>query len=396
MVSNHASDVGYAWWLMENFWTAIANHYARQGRRSFVIYPHVRTLSQQIAEAPVEVAELNWHDRSPTAMRRLRDFVRANRIAIIYLTDAAYFDTLYARLRRWGVKVIVDHDHSGAERPPASVAKRLIKGTAHRIGIASCDHYIAVSRFIHARFLAHVCVPPSKCSWVINGIVPIEREERCRRYARDAFGIPDDAIVIVSTGRANRVKGIHFLIECAHTLINERGLKHLRFLHCGDGPDFDEFAQMIIDRGLQEHFILAGRRDDVRCILQSCDIAIQASVCEAFSLSLLEYLSAGLATLAPAVCGNPEAIENGVTGHLYPSRDGRTVVELLERLASDPGYRARLGDAARSSVLEHFTLERCNRELLQKLDDVIGGALLPTGRVQPTMSPPVPPVSPRT
>ena len=372
MVSNHASDVGYAWWLMENFWAEIANHYAAKGRRSFVVYPRVTTLSERITQAPVEVTELDWHDRSPRAVRRLRDFIRTNHIVIVYLTDAAYFDTLYARLRWWGVKVIVDHDHSGAERPPAKLVTRMIKGTGHRIGIASCDHYIGVSRFIHERFMAHVCVPPSRCSFVINGIEPVVPEERCRRYARDAFGIPDDAVVVVSTGRANRVKGIDFLITCAHTLINERGLRHLWFLHCGDGPDLDEFRQLVTQRGLEGRFILAGRRDDVRCILQSCDIAIQASVCEAFSLSLIEYLSAGLATLAPAVCGNLEAIENGVTGHLYPSRDAEVVVRLLERLASDPACRAQLGEAARRAAGEHFTLQRCNQELLATLDAVIG------------------------
>jgi glycosyltransferase involved in cell wall biosynthesis len=371
MVSNHASDIGYAWWLMENFWAEIAQHYAAKGRRSFLVYPKLAGLSERIEHAPIQVEELDWTDRSPAALRRLRDFVRANSIAIIYLTDAAYFDTLYTRLRAWGVRVIIDHDHSGAERPRASLLQRFVKGTAHRIGTASCDHYIAVSRFIHDRFLAHVCVPPSKCSLVINGIVPIAPATECRRFARILFGIPDDATIVVSTGRASRFKGVHFLIDCAHTLIHERGLSALWFLHCGDGPDLLEFRQMVVQRDLTDRFILAGRRDDVRCILQSCDIAIQASLCEAFSLSLLEYMSAGLATLAPAVCGNVEAIEDGITGHLYASRDGNSVVALIERLARDPSERSRLGEAARQVVARRFTLQRCNQELLATLDAIL-------------------------
>lgn len=33
LVANWESDVGYAWWLMENFWATIAQYYRAQNRR---------------------------------------------------------------------------------------------------------------------------------------------------------------------------------------------------------------------------------------------------------------------------------------------------------------------------------------------------------------------------
>jgi glycosyltransferase involved in cell wall biosynthesis len=128
---------------------------------------------------------------------------------------------------------------------------------------------------------------------------------------------------------------------------------------------------MIAELGLQEHFILAGNRNDVPAILQSCQIAFHASHGEAFSLSILEYMSAGLPTLAPNMCGNGEAIENGRTGFLYQPGNMQEVTEIIESLVRDEARRQSIGEAASRRVADFFTIGRMREEFVRLISTTL-------------------------
>jgi glycosyltransferase involved in cell wall biosynthesis len=368
LVANYASDVGYAWWLMESFWSAIAHHYAATGSKIFLAAPRVNGISDTIKRAPIHVSQLDFSNRDRSNRRLLKDYIRENEIRVMYLTDQPYLDFQYAALRRWGIRWIINHDHTPGERPPVRSLRGIVKRTLYGLRAVSCDHYIAVSDFVHSRLRRNACVPADRCSTVLNGIVPIEPDPTCRERIRAEFDIPGDAHVVVTTGRASYYKGIDFLIDCA-SLLRKRGhLGSTYFLYCGDGPDLKAFQTKAADLGIADRFIFAGRRDDVRCVLQACDIAVQMSLGEAFSLSILEYMSAGLATVAPAMCGNGEAIRHGVDGMLYSSRDREGLATMLAQLTTDSDLRIRLGREAVRTVCTRFTLDRANADLVRTLE----------------------------
>ena len=58
MVSNYPSDTAYAWWLMEHFWGTLAGRFSQLGRKAYLAYPKITTLSEAIAAAPIEPVEL--------------------------------------------------------------------------------------------------------------------------------------------------------------------------------------------------------------------------------------------------------------------------------------------------------------------------------------------------
>ena len=168
-----------------------------------------------------------------------------------------------------------------------------------KMPVMTPDFCIGVSKFVYRRMIDNACVPQERATFVLNGIVPIDSYAGAREYVRSEFALPKDALVVVSTGRATRYKGIEFMVRCAARIIGGPHGSNVFFLHCGDGPDLPMFRQLVADAGLVDRFLLAGRRADVRKILPGCNVAIQASMGEAFSLSILEYLSAGLATVVP-------------------------------------------------------------------------------------------------
>ncbi len=365
LVANYESDVGYAWWLMENFWVQIALHFTAQNRKCYLVYPKINKIPIEIQNAPISLIEHDFAD--PAKKHILKKIIKAKDITSVYLTDKKYFDTIYLQMRMWGVNKIVLHDHAPGERTRVKFIKKKLKTFMHAMGLISCDHYIGVSKFVYDRFIDKGCINPKKCSYVLNGIKPIDIDASNRYYAHDTFRIPKDAVIIVTTGRATFYKGIDFLIKCAHHIINEEEAPNTYFLHCGHGPDIDAFKDLAAHHNLTQKFIFAGQREDIPRILQSCDIGVQASMGEAFSLSILEYMSAGLATVVPNHCGNGEAVVSGRNGILYTPGDIALLSGILLELTKDKQLRSRLASEGIKTVKERLNIDTTNKNLIDVL-----------------------------
>jgi len=370
LVANWDSDTGYAWWLMENFWVAISEHFRTQGKRSFLIYPSISTLPDAVANSDIQTSECNFHDHSLGGLTQLHTFIKQNNIKHIYLTDCLFYTPFYVLLRLWGVSSIVVHDHTPGERATPSFAKRLVKTIIQRLPLITADHFIAVTEFVYQRFIQVACIPPHKCSTATNGIVPINLDNSDRSYAQRVLGIPGSRTIIVTTGRASYYKGIDFFIECAHELVNNRGLHQLHFLYCGDGPDLNDFKAMATQYKLDEHFTFAGSRSDVREILPSCHIGFHAATGEVgYSLSILEYMSAGLIPVVPDRPSTSLAITNRENGLLYEYRNLSSATDaIVDALYTD--NRDILRRNAITLIRDKYNIEHTNDKLLHILDAV--------------------------
>ena len=366
LVANYESDVGYAWWLMENFWSEISVHFLKSGRKCTLIYPKINSIPDVIKKSPITLIEQDFSDKRFRSVVKLLGIIRQNKIGFVYLTDRAYFDWLYLLMRISGVRKIVNHDHTPGERPRASFHKKAIKKLIHLLRLFSCDHYIGVSKFVKKRAIESACISEKKCSYVYNGLKLFDNLRST--YAHDTFNIPKGSKIIVTTGRATFYKGLDILIKCAHILINEKGVENLYFLHVGSGPDLQKFKDIAVELGVHNRFIFAGYRNDLPKILPSCDIGIQVSLGEAFSLSIIEYLCAGLATLAPNNCGNSEAIVDGVNGILFQPGNLTDIIEKITLLLSNQEVSQKIKKRARESVVENFTIEVCNTKLLSLIE----------------------------
>lgn len=91
----------------------------------------------------------------------------------------------------------------------------------------------------------------------------------------------------------------------------------------------------------------------------------ETRVPELLGQTLLEGMACG----APAVCTNvasmPEVVEDGVTGFVVPPNDPRALGEKLAWLREHPREAARMGEAARRSVLDKFTWPQVVRRCLE-------------------------------
>lgn len=73
-----------------------------------------------------------------------------------------------------------------------------------------------------------------------------------------------------------------------------------------------------------------------------------------FYYKTIQYMAVGLPVVARPLGSNSDVIEHGVNGFLAESQD--EWYDALRMLVDDPALRARMGAAARATVLERFTL----------------------------------------
>jgi glycosyltransferase involved in cell wall biosynthesis len=79
-----------------------------------------------------------------------------------------------------------------------------------------------------------------------------------------------------------------------------------------------------------------------------------------------EAAGAGVPSIAHAVGGIPELIEDGVTGFLVPPGDSSTFMNRVVKLCNDRKVLNQLSAAAHSKAVEEF----CDRKGIRKLLDL--------------------------
>jgi glycosyltransferase involved in cell wall biosynthesis len=362
LVSNYPSDVGYAWWLMEHFWVLLAEHFASRGKQAFLAYPSITKLPSTIENSSIHTVELSVPGRTASEQQALRTFIRDNNITDLYLTDRAWFSLSYAKLRAWGIKNIVVHDHTPGDRPAVGGLKGWIKAVRHRLPRVCADAQLCVSDLMRQRSIHNARIPPERCHVVQNGTPPVQPSEQTREDLLSSLAIPSDSTVCITTGRAHPYKRFDFIIDVAAELQQELPGNKLVFLLIGNGPALEELRDKVAQSGLQANVRLPGFRSDAKDFLSAADFAMHAALGEGFSLSIVEYMSAGLPVLVPDIPSVKQAIDHDLNGLVYGRDDVKQAASYVEALYSDEAYRKRLGEQARIKADTRYTLENCTRE----------------------------------
>lgn len=163
-------------------------------------------------------------------------------------------------------------------------------------------------------------------------------------------------------GRLEPIKNPMGLLRAIHLLANQ-GL-NVNAVVLGEGSQRQELEQFIARHGLQGHITLAGFQSRPLDYLQACDLFVQPSVSEGFSLALVEAMGAGIPVIATAVGGAPEVVDHGKTGWLLDSPEPHAIAKAVqEALALGRPALRNIGNAARKSVQGCFDPDNYIRQL---------------------------------
>jgi glycosyltransferase involved in cell wall biosynthesis len=174
---------------------------------------------------------------------------------------------------------------------------------------------------------------------------------------------------IISVGRYVEKKGFGDLIAACR-LLRDRGLTFVCEI-IGGGPLEAELQTQIEQAKLEGLVSLAGPRaqEEVRRRLAEAHLFVLACVPEAGGGSdnlptvVMEAMAAGLPVVSTRLAGVPEMIESGVDGWLVPPGDKVALAEAMERLLAERSESLRLGEHARATAREKFSIAKTTSEL---------------------------------
>ncbi len=234
----------------------------------------------------------------------------------------------------------------------------------------AADRVIAVSSAV-ARALRRRGTPERKLSVIPNGLVAARVDspvsDRSLFDWKDRIGWDSGHRTI---GIVARPKDQHVVLEALRTVRTP-----VRLVLAGVDP-----AGPI---GVRARAVAAPHAvvclpfaSDVAPLYRLLEIALLPSRIEGCSQALLEAMALGKPVIASAAGGNLDLVRHESDGLLVPPLDAGAWAAAIERLLGDAALAARLGDTARHTARETFSLERTVERTLALYRAIVDGAPL--------------------
>lgn len=227
-----------------------------------------------------------------------------------------------------------------------------------RVAYAMADAVFAVTGDLRKYHSRQTWLPERKFRVIHNGVDTNQFSPRpdLAGAIRSKLGISQSRFVIGSVGRLVPIKDHGTLLQAAELLV-QRG-KDVHVLIVGAGPELPRLQERVAtSTHLDGRVTFAGASDRVSEMLNAMDLFVLTSICEGMSNTILEAMASGLPAVVTPTGGNPELVEDEQQGWFFPARDFQALAKCLLRCVEDTRLRAKLGEAARKRVLEHFSLQ---------------------------------------
>jgi len=188
------------------------------------------------------------------------------------------------------------------------------------------DGLIAVSGYVKSSYCKEFGIPENKVQVIYNGI---DRSKSKIRTESISAKTEAEVLRLVYMGRLVYVKGVDRLLKAVSYLKQEGKRIQLHIL--GDGPQRSELELLSDSLGIGDMVFFEGFRRDKEKYLTPDRIFVYPSVWqEAFGISLIEAMEAGMLCVAAKVGGIPEIINDGINGILFETdHDGSALAKAL-------------------------------------------------------------------
>jgi glycosyltransferase involved in cell wall biosynthesis len=174
-----------------------------------------------------------------------------------------------------------------------------------------------------------------------------------RSGTRTKYGIPADAVVVGFVGRIVRDKGLIELVGAWRLLREE--IENLHLLVVGN-PEPQDPVPEDVDETLRTdpRIHLAGFEWNIPPLYAAMDLVVLPSYREGLPVVPLEAAAMQIPVVATRIPGCVDAVRDGVTGTLVPTRDTPSLAGAIRRYVHDPRLARAHGRAGRERMLCDF------------------------------------------
>ncbi len=257
-----------------------------------------------------------------------------------------------AAARIVGVPVVIHTVHGFGFHPRQRAGVRRFYVALERLAARWTSHFIAVARADLEEGVALGIFARERASVIRSGIEiaryagsGLERESAVRALGFDPAR-PLVGMVACLKPQKNPVDFVR-----AAALVTAR-VPGAQFLLAGDGVMRPAVEEAVRRSGIGGQVRLLGWRRDIETIIPCLDVLVLTSLWEGLPRVFPQAMAAGRPIVAYRVAGAPEAVTEGVTGHLVAPGDYTAAAERIADLLVDPALARRMGTAGRERVGE--------------------------------------------
>lgn len=154
-------------------------------------------------------------------------------------------------------------------------------------------------------------------------------------------------------GRLVDYKGVRELIE-AFLIVSKKNQNIILNIY-GDGDDRKKYQELANGNN---RIVFYGQTDKPLKKLAENEFFVLPSYKEGLSLSLLDAAMMKKTIIASDVDGNPEVVENGVSGLLVPAKNIERLAEAMEKVLVEPKLAKKLAQGARKKYENEFDFKQ--------------------------------------
>lgn len=299
------------------------------------------------------------------AFIQLCSLMRKNRYDVLHTYTAvpSFLGRFSAVLTQ--LPVSVNHQGGWSVGDDSSWVERAFFTPLEYISTLACTRNICVSHAEKAKALQFGLAPEHKLVTIVNGLdsepFVTARKKRDRAGFLSALGVPENHIVLGSTGRLVSGKGNDTLIKAIDILNRSRSQNEPPFtlLIAGDGVDRPILEDLIQSLELGDRVNLLGFWDEIPEFLANIDIFVTPSLSEGLSISLLEAMAAACPIISSDIPPNAEVIgSDEVCGLLVPVNSPESIANAALRITQTENLAESMAQHAQQRALSFFSLKR--------------------------------------
>lgn len=237
------------------------------------------------------------------------------------------------------------------------------------------DHIVVVTKAFKTFLIENWKVPAEKISVVENGVeTELFSPQPDAAAKKRELGL-EGKFLVCYVGTMGLAHGLETLIQAAEVL--RKVNPQVQFLLVGEGADKERIESLARERGLANMTFLGQQpRETIPRFISASDAClVMLKKTDLFKTviptKMLEFMSCERPVILAVDGQAREIMEAGNAGIFVEPESAEQLVEAVQRLASDPGSRERLGRNGREHIVKHFSRQQTAWDYLAILGKVL-------------------------
>ena len=297
--------------------------------------------------------------RRLTAASQIRTLVRESLVDLVHANEPHALSSAWLARAHRAVPIVV------ARRIALPLSRSLFSRARYR----AAARVVAVSHFVEQSVIQGG-LPADQVSVIYDGVrIPPEISQTQRESARNQLGIPREIHCIGNVSA--------FVLEKGHVLLLDAFAKlRAQFPECvlllrGEGSELSKLQARAQKLHVAEAVKFLPPSIEIETMFAAMDIFAFPSHEEPLGSALLAAMAHGLPVTAIARGGIPEVLADGKNGVLVKDIDPEEFASAIVRLVAHSEEAARLGRAARETIMTRFSANQMVEETLRLYEHLV-------------------------